>query len=60
MVNFTFTTLDVIIVKGLVTPHSHIRNVEVPKGVMMWVPNNVKCLKNPKDSTFFKCLKAPN
>jgi hypothetical protein len=33
---------------GHTTPHCHFIIVEVPKGVMMWVPKNLDCIKSPK------------
>jgi len=36
---------------GHTTPHCHIRRVNVPKGLMIWVPKTVICLKKPKVST---------
>ena len=45
---------------GHTTPHFHIRNVEVPKGVMMWLPK-VTCYEiHPKATTFVGGQMNPN
>ena len=38
-------------ISGHTTPHCHIRRVEVPKGVMMWVPKVTYCEIHPKAPT---------
>ena len=39
-------------ISGHTTPHCHIRIVEIPKGVMMWVPKVTCCKTHPKAPTF--------
>ncbi|RHN45435.1 hypothetical protein MtrunA17_Chr7g0231161 [Medicago truncatula] len=38
-------------ISGHTTPHCHIRRVEVPKGVMKWVPKVTCCETHPKAPT---------
>jgi len=45
---------------GHTTPHCHIRKVEVPKGVMMWVPKVICCEIHPKAPTFVRSQRNPN
>jgi len=45
---------------GHTIPHCHIRKVEVPKGVMMWVPKVTCCETHPKASTFVGSHRIPN
>jgi len=45
---------------GHTTPYCHIRRVEVPKGVMKWVPKFTCCEIHPKAQTFFGGQRIPN
>jgi len=47
-------------ISGHTTPHCHIRRVEVPKGVMMWVPKVTCCEIHPKDPTIVGSQRNPN
>ena len=40
--------------------HCHIRKVEIPNEVMVWVPKSINYIKDPKDPTKVGGLKAPN
>ena len=47
-------------ISGHTTPHCHIRRVEVPKGVMMWVPKVTCCEIHPKAPTCVGSQRSPN
>ncbi|AES87858.1 hypothetical protein MtrunA17_Chr4g0017881 [Medicago truncatula] len=47
-------------ISGHTTPHCHIRRVEVPKGVMMWVPKVTCCETHPKAPTCVGSQMNPN
>jgi len=47
-------------ISGHTTPHCHIRKVEVPKGVMMWVPKVTCCEAHPKAPTCVGSQRNPN
>ena len=47
-------------ISGHTTPHYHIRRVEVPKGVMMWVPKVTCCETHPKAPTSVVSQRNPN
>ncbi|AET02767.1 hypothetical protein MTR_8g051900 [Medicago truncatula] len=45
---------------GHTTPYCHIRRVEVPKGVMMWVPKVTSCENHSKAPTFVRSQRNPD
>jgi hypothetical protein len=47
-------------ISGHTTPHCHIRRVEVPKGIMMWVPKVTCCEIHPKAPTCVGSQRNPN
>jgi hypothetical protein len=47
-------------ISGHTTPHCHIRKVEVPKGIMMWVPKVTCCEIHPKVPTYVGSQRNPN
>jgi len=47
-------------ISGHTTPHCHIRRVEAPKGVMIWMPKVTCCETHPKAPTCVGSQRNPN